>query len=177
MVKLCNKLILLILLIPLSILKEEEEILDLTPYHEDIIKEKDGILTIAILFTTDIHGYFFPRIINNSFIGNNILETGGMEYLSSYLNILKKEWKDKFIWLDGGDLYQGGYESRISDGKIMSQYMNFENLTASTIGNHEWDFGQDFLRARIKESYTMIELIQIEFLKIKLHIKFILLEI
>ena len=68
------------------------------------------------------------------------------------MHILKKEWKDKFIWLDGGDLYQGGYESRISDGKIMSEYMNFENLTASTIGNHEWDFGQDFLKARIKES-------------------------
>jgi 5'-nucleotidase len=130
----------------------EEEIIDLTPYYKDLIEEKEGISTLAILFTTDIHGYFFPRIINNSFIGNNILETGGMEYLSSYLNILKKEWKDKFIWLDGGDLYQGGYESRISDGKIMSQYMNFENLTASTIGNHEWDFGQDFLKARIKES-------------------------
>ena len=130
----------------------EEDIIDLTPYYKDLIEEKEGISTLAILFTTDIHGYFFPRTINNSFIGNNILETGGMEYLSSYLHILKKEWKDKFIWLDGGDLYQGGYESRISDGKIMSEYMNFENLTASTIGNHEWDFGQDFLKARIKES-------------------------
>ena len=130
----------------------EEEIIDLTPYYKDLIEEKEGISTLAILFTTDIHGYFFPRTINNSFIGNNILETGGMEYLSSYLHILKNEWKDKFIWLDGGDLYQGGYESRISDGKIMSEYMNFENLTASTIGNHEWDFGQDFLKARIKES-------------------------
>ena len=130
----------------------EEDIIDLTPYYKDLIEEKEGISTLAILFTTDIHGYFFPRTINNSFIGNNILETGGMEYLSSYLHILKNEWKDKFIWLDGGDLYQGGYESRISDGKIMSEYMNFENLTASTIGNHEWDFGQDFLKARIKES-------------------------
>ena len=68
MVKLCNTFILLILLFPLSLLKEEEEIIDLTPYHKDIIKENDGILTIAILFTTDIHGYFFPRVINNSHI-------------------------------------------------------------------------------------------------------------
>ena len=152
MIKLCNKLILLIFIIPFTILKEEEELFDLTPYYNDIIKEKDGILTIAILFTTDIHGYFFPRVINNSHIGHQVLEAGGMEYLSSYLRILRDEWKDRFIWLDGGDIYQGGYESIISEGKIMSEYMNLENLTASTIGNHEWDFGQEFLRNRIKES-------------------------
>ncbi len=152
MVKLCNTFILLILLFPLSLLKEEEEIIDLTPYHKDIIKENDGILTIAILFTTDIHGYFFPRVINNSHIGHQVLEAGGMEYLSSYLRILRDEWEDKFIWLDGGDIFQGGYESIISDGKIMLEYMNLENLTASTIGNHEWDFGQEFLRNKIRES-------------------------
>ena len=75
-----------------------------------------------------------------------------MEYLSSYLRILRDEWEDKFIWLDGGDIFQGGYESIISDGKIMLEYMNLENLTASTIGNHEWDFGQEFFRNKIRQS-------------------------
>ena len=75
-----------------------------------------------------------------------------MEYLSSYSNILRSQFKENFIWLDGGDIFQGGFETKLSNGTLMTKYFNYENISASTIGNHEWDYGQNYLKDRLKES-------------------------
>ena len=101
------------------------------------------------MYTNDIHGYFFPKKSKKT---KETFEVGGMEYLSSYASILRSEFKTNFIWLDGGDIFQGGFETKLSNGTLMTKYFNYENISASTIGNHEWDFGQNYLKERLKES-------------------------
>ena len=66
---------------------------------------------------------------------------------------MRNEWKDKFIWLDGGDIFQGGIESSLSHGDIMTDFMNTMQCNASTVGNHEWDYGQDFLIRQMGRSH------------------------
>ena len=101
------------------------------------------------MYTNDIHGYFFPKKSKKT---KETFEVGGMEYLSSYASILRSQFKSNFIWLDGGDIFQGGFETKLSNGTLMTKYFNYENISASTIGNHEWDFGQTYLKDRLKES-------------------------
>ena len=106
--------------------------------------------TIAILTTNDIHGVYFP--INGNLQNGETFTQSGAEYLGKYINILRNEWKDQFLWLDAGDQFQGGLESKISNGSIMTDFLNVMGLNASTIGNHEFDYGQDFLRTRMENA-------------------------
>ena len=140
----------------LSLLFTKKIPIDITPYfpefYQKITRINNNISskkkTIAIMYTNDIHGYFFPK---KSKLTKETYEVGGMEYLSSYASILRSEFKN-FIWLDGGDIFQGGFETKLSNGTLMTKYFNYENISASTIGNHEWDFGQNYLKDRLKES-------------------------
>ena len=103
---------------------------------------------IAIMSTNDIHGAYYPQYIN----GSTSYSYGGVEYLGKYISIMREEWGDKFMWLDGGDIFQGGLESALSKGDIMTDFMNKMQCNASTIGNHEWDYGQDFLIRQMTRS-------------------------
>ena len=127
--------------------------IDITPYFPEFLQKtlitNEKKKTIAIMYTNDIHGYFFPKKSKKT---KETFEVGGMEYLSSYASILRSEFKTNFIWLDGGDIFQGGFETKLSNGTLMTKYFNYENISASTIGNHEWDFGQTYLKDRLKES-------------------------
>lgn len=113
--------------------------------------ENDNIQHIAILGTNDIHGAFFPQYINDTSV-NISYSYGGMEILGKYISIMRNEWKDKFLWLDGGDIFQGGLETKQSNGDIMTDFFNIMGVNASTIGNHEWDFGQNFIKRQMNRS-------------------------
>lgn len=80
-----------------------------------------------------------------------------MELLTSYVDILQKEWGKRFLWLDAGDEFQGGFESKLTEGKIMTDIFNQIGLSAGTFGNHEFDDGIDLLKAHVKNaSYPYI---------------------
>lgn len=70
-----------------------------------------------------------------------------MEYLISYISIIKDQWGEKFMWLDSGDQFQGGYETKNNDGALMMDIFNSAGLTAATFGNHEFD----------NKNYTILE--------------------
>lgn len=63
------------------------------------------------------------------------------------INIIKGEHPGNVIYLDAGDQFQGGIESSklISSGKIMNDFFGLLKVNASAIGNHEFDFGPQFL--------------------------------
>ena len=109
---------------------------------------------IPIVGTDDIHGYFFPKI-NNIKIGDDILtyKTGGLEYISRYINILREEFgSNRVLYFDGGDLYQGGIASVLFDGKIIQDYFNLIGLNGTTIGNHELDYSRSWVESKIKNA-------------------------
>lgn len=67
--------------------------------------------------------------------------------MARLIQILQEEYKDNTIYLDAGDQFQGGLQSSklISNGEIMNDFYNTMNLQGSALGNHEFDFGPDFL--------------------------------
>ena len=98
-------------------------LINLSPYaypHPE--SEKSSYYTISIFQTNDIHGYVFP-IENIDPRTSEKYYRGGVEYISTYIKILKKEWKERFIWFDVGDSFNGGgLENFISKGQILLDF-------------------------------------------------------
>ena len=42
--------------------------------------------------------------------------------MTKYINIIREEFDNKMLYLDGGDLFQGGLESTITNGSIIVDY-------------------------------------------------------
>ena len=72
--------------------------------------------------------------------------------MSTIINTIRDEWKERFIWLDGGDHGSGGIEFTLSNGQIMTDFFNNAGLTATTLGNHEFTYGIDFLKNQMQNS-------------------------
>ena len=60
------------------------------------------------------------------------------------------------MYLDGGDQFQGGIESSklISGGEIMNDFFGMMKINGSAIGNHEFDFGPEFLLPYLQSRQT-----------------------
>lgn len=90
--------------------------------------------TINVYYVNDTHG---------SFIRNTDDGEAGMAYISSYLKDKKADEDENAIILSGGDMFQGGVESNDTRGHIMVDAMNIIGFDAMTLGNHEFDWGED----------------------------------
>ena len=109
---------------------------------------------VPIVGTDDIHGNFFPKI-NILNVGSNTLsyKTGGLEFITRYLNIIREEFgTNRVLYFDGGDFYQGGMASVLFDGEIMLDYFNLVGLNATTVGNHEFDFAREWVESKIEKA-------------------------
>ncbi len=117
-------------------------------------KETDSE-TIVILGTNDLHGAIFPLVDRSraSLDEPSVpYKRAGMATLGGYVQTLRKEFGDRFLWLDAGDEFQGTYESNIEQGATLVKILNQLGLGAAALGNHEFDFGQEALALRMKEA-------------------------
>ena len=140
-----------IICIKFSLLRElEEEIIDLNTEGELPSKDDENYFYIPILHTNDIHGTFYPK--NILLPSGKSYSIGGLEYLGKYISIMSQYWKDRFLYFDSGDQFQGGVEGYFSKGKIIMDTFNKLNLKKAVIGNHEYDYGIDFMKNYMKLS-------------------------
>lgn len=70
----------------------------------------------------------------------------GVDELTTFLKKARQE-DDYAFFLSAGDMWQGGAESNMTKGQIMTDWMNALDFTAMTIGNHEYDWGSEHIRA------------------------------
>ncbi len=105
------------------------------------------IETVVILHTNDFHGAVEPEIE-----GSGGGESGGLVNLVSLIDEVRAEDPDHTILLDAGDSFQGSYVSNSSYGEVVMAGMNIARYEAWTLGNHEFDWGQEPLRARIAQA-------------------------
>lgn len=121
-----------------------------TPSNEVIedyesIKKSSGI-TVAIAGTSDLHGYGTPDSKKTKTTPTQYYEAGGINYIAGYLNILKEEYGQNFIYVDAGDTFFGKFETKLTNGGPIYELYNKEQLAAMAIGNHQVDFKMDFLK-------------------------------
>ena len=127
----------------------DEELIDISDGYERINPDDPDYFYVPLFCSSDIHGHFYPEEFD---VGEISYTKGGLDYLAKYINIIKEEFQNQFLYLDAGDLFQGGTESTITKGEIMMDYFNLINLNASTFGNHEYDESREFLEQKVSEA-------------------------
>jgi len=111
------------------------------------IPQRDSTL-LRVLTITDLHGQLEPRVWDWS-QGRPV---GGVATLKPWLDSLGRACACASIRLDGGDEMQGTVLSNATYGRGTIDAMNRLGIDAAAIGNHEFDWSVDTLRARIAEA-------------------------
>jgi 5'-nucleotidase / UDP-sugar diphosphatase len=91
---------------------------------------------IVVMHTNDLHGQLLPR--------DGI---GGMAEIATIVRNARPD-----LILDAGDISTGTFLADEFKGSPMIQAMNKIGYNAGTIGNHEFDYGQNALRLRLREA-------------------------
>ncbi len=97
--------------------------------------------TIAIVGTSDLHGYVEPRQlrVRGKDGQERSVQRGGLPLLAGYLDNLRARLP--VLLLDGGDMFQGTIVSNMSEGQAVIAAYNAIGYHAAAIGNHEFDYG------------------------------------
>ncbi|MGZ3709068.1 MAG: bifunctional metallophosphatase/5'-nucleotidase, partial [Bdellovibrionota bacterium] len=112
--------------------------------------------TIAVMGTNDLHGALAPQELRTREAAGapgTPYEAAGVATLSSFVRVLRSELGERLVWLDGGDEFQGSIESNLEQGAPMVSFFNAAGVQGAAIGNHEFDFGLDALKARMTEAH------------------------
>ncbi len=102
------------------------------------VKLNADTVNLTILYINDWHGWLEPH--------------DGRGGAATYMSYFKQEGfnasDDSFLLLNGGDENTGPAVATLTKGESMMDVMNAMNFTASAIGNHEFDYGIDWLNYR-----------------------------
>ncbi|WP_192821279.1 bifunctional UDP-sugar hydrolase/5'-nucleotidase [Rufibacter sp. LB8] len=113
----------------------------------------NGVETITILQTADIHGQLMPHqemfVENGKFV---FKERGGMAHIQTLFKLVKKENPDGTVIVDGGDLIQGSAVAAMSEGDAIAPVIRAMDYDFLIPGNWEVIFGSQKMRS-IMESY------------------------
>lgn len=107
-----------------------------------------GTPFLRIIATNDFHGALEPRPDANG------VRRGGAAYVAAAIDRARQECAPDCttLLLDAGDLFQGTPASNLSYGRPVVDYYNRMGYAASALGNHEFDWGIDSLRARMRQA-------------------------
>ena len=98
--------------------------------------------TINLFSTNDIHGQVKST---SSYPGLPAL-TAKMQSLTGDYN----------IFIDQGDLYQGTAEAGLCNGLVMDDFLLVNGYESTTLGNHEFDWGEDRIQEHVNYSPVTI---------------------
>jgi 2',3'-cyclic-nucleotide 2'-phosphodiesterase (5'-nucleotidase family) len=97
-------------------------------------------IPLTILHTNDMHGrVYYPG------------EARGLVRIATHVRRIRAEMPNVLL-LDAGDIIHGTPEMKAFRGLPILAGMNALAYDAATVGNHEFDFGQDILRDAIANS-------------------------
>lgn len=144
MKKFCS--IILILTILLSIFLSgcnTEPVVNNDGVHNHADQNDDGVcdscsssllVNLDIYSVNDLHGKF-----------DDSDTQPGVDELSSYLRGAQFG-NENTILLSSGDMWQGSSESNLTKGFIMTEWMNDLGFSSMTLGNHEFDWGEEVVK-------------------------------
>ena len=130
---------------------------DLCPPHSDT--DDNGycdkcneylIVVIDFYAINDLHGRFFDTS-----------DQPGVDELTTYIKNADKR-DDYSIVLASGDMWQGTSESNLTNGNIMTEWLNEVGTVSMTLGNHEFDWSRE-------DIYSNAELAEFPLLAINIY--------
>ncbi|PRY04986.1 5'-nucleotidase [Pontibacter ummariensis] len=118
-----------------------------TANQEESQAKGDGVETITILQTADIHGQLLPHqemfIENEEFV---FKERGGVANIQTIFKQVKAENPGGTVIVDGGDLIQGSAVAALSEGEVFGPVIKAMDYDFLIPGNWEVIFGSQKMR-------------------------------
>lgn len=108
----------------------------------------DGRIRIVVLATNDFHGALEP--LTPSWARGDTV--GGAANLAAYVRAIEARHPGRVIHLDGGDVMQGTVISNLTAGRSTVAFFNELGVDAAAVGNHDFDWTVDTLRARMEQA-------------------------
>ena len=101
--------------------------------------------SLVILTISDLHGQLEPTYTWGN--EGKLKQVGGISRIAGHINNIKKLYPEKVLLLGSGDYFiedfnRGTYFLAFG-GAAIATFLNALPIDASTIGNHEFDFGVD----------------------------------
>ncbi len=101
--------------------------------------------TLRVLETTDFHG----AILGGTKERRTGRPVGSTVALAAMVERLRAENPEGTVLLDGGDIFQGTMISNLQYGRPVVEQMDLLGYSAAAIGNHDFDWNADTLKARV----------------------------
>ena len=116
-------------------------------------QQNQKTISLRIVETSDVHGYFFPY----DFVESQPLK-GTLARVSTYVKRLRSQYGDRLLLLDNGDILQGqptcywsNYVVGDAEENIAAQVVNYMGYDAETFGNHDVETGHAVYDKWIRE--------------------------
>ncbi len=94
--------------------------------------QRSVIIVIDFYAINDLHG----KILDGS-------SHPGVDELTTYLENAQET--ENVVLISAGDMWQGSAESNITKGELMTSWMNGVEFDAMVLGNHEFDWGEEYI--------------------------------
>jgi 2',3'-cyclic-nucleotide 2'-phosphodiesterase / 3'-nucleotidase len=110
---------------------------------------KEGTAHVRLMETTDLHVHVFPY----DYYSDRPIDTAGLARTATLIRQIRNEATNSIL-VDNGDFLQGNpmgdfvaYERGMREGDThpVIKGMNVLNYDAATVGNHEFNYGLDFM--------------------------------
>ena len=102
-----------------------------------------------ILHTNDLHGRLDAAPVAT---GGKPFDQGGLPMIGGMIQQNRARAPERTLVLDAGDAWVGQLISALDRGRSMVKAMSLIGYDAQTLGNHDFDWGQDQLAANAKEA-------------------------
>lgn len=102
----------------------------------DPVINENGQVVFDFYEISDFHGAVVDDIDSNQ---------PGLAMLGNYFDQVRANNTGGTILLAGGDMYQGSADSNLTYGNLVTYGMNVIQFDAMTIGNHEFDWGVEWI--------------------------------
>lgn len=109
-------------------------------------------MKLTILATSDIHGYIYPTDYREAIADQPM----GLLKASEIIRNEREKAVGEVVLIENGDFIQGSplaqyVNEKIGDPAELVEVLNELKVDAGVIGNHEFNFGIDYLKAAIAE--------------------------
>ena len=91
------------------------------------------VIVLDLFAINDLHGKFCDSSTQ-----------AGVDEMTTYFKQAYSN-EDYVIILSSGDMWQGSSESNLTKGNIITEWMNYIEVVSMTLGNHEYDWGEEFI--------------------------------